>query len=469
MRWLILTLAILAWSPINFAHAQSNKRVALVIGNDLNNSLLGNPARDAKIVGEALGKIGFTLVGAPPLTDLSKERMEEAIEVFGKMAKDADVALFYFSGHGIQVDNRNYLVPVGFESGQSPIVRALSAGVLMAELAKSGARVKIVLLDACRTPFVKGDSGLASMQDYATNGTVIGFATQPNRTAWPGPKNGNSPYAKALARVLSVQGLQLYDLLIEAGLEVMKVTNNAQEPSVTITPVKVVLNQGTVTDPASKPITPPTITGDLPNGQALRYIQNAHKLLDVKDYAGARNQLDRGIQVDPKVGLTYNYRGYSWYEEGLTKRPIEAIDLYSRALSDLNQAIQLSPDYAPAYRHRGKARVASNIARQKLGRPTANILDAAIKDLNKAVELDPKSKTNSNALGEAYLLNREYNSSMKYFTDAIARDESYAAPYAGLCATYVALGKLELAKDYAKRAADRSDEFKSKSCLTGRI
>jgi uncharacterized caspase-like protein len=200
-------------------------------------------------VGEALQKIGFKLVGGQPLVGLNKEAMEAQVEEFGKLAKNADIALFYFSGHGVQLNGTNFLVPVGFQSGKSPIVHALSTTVLMAELARSQARVKIVLLDACRTPFMKGGDGLAPMQDFAVNGTVIGFATQPNRTAWAGPPNGNSPYAKAFATKLSVKGLQLYDLLIDVGLEVMSVTQNAQVPSATITPLRVVLNQNQINRP----------------------------------------------------------------------------------------------------------------------------------------------------------------------------------------------------------------------------
>jgi len=154
MRWLILIFALIACTSPDPAAAQN--KIALVIGNDLNGSLLGNPARDSKIVGEALQTIGFKLVGGQPLVGLNKQAMDERAEEFTKLAKNADIALFYFSGHGMQLNNTNYLVPVGFESGKSPIVHALNVTVLMEELARSQARVKIILLDACRTPFTRG-------------------------------------------------------------------------------------------------------------------------------------------------------------------------------------------------------------------------------------------------------------------------------------------------------------------------
>ena len=464
MRWALLLLSILVCAPINHARAAQN-RVALVIGNDLNGTLFGNPARDAELVGTALKKIGFKLVGDQPLVDLKQQKMLEYVEAFGKMARDADIALFYFSGHGMQRDGRNYLVPIGLQSDQSIIAHTLDTTVLMAEMQKSGARVKVVLLDACRTPFVKGDSGLASMQDFAVKGTVIGFATQPNRTASPGPPGGNSPYAKALANKLQVKGLELYQLLNEVGLEVMNVTNNAQEPSSTSTPLYAVyLNAGQ--NFADQVSTNPELKVDLPNGQALRYIQNAHKLLENKSYAAAREILTEGIRSDPDLSSTYNYRGYAWYEEGLTtKSPKEQLKLYDNAFKDLDEAIRRSPDFAPTYRHRGNAIVATFKALKILGRPTNDILANAIKDLKKARELDPASKTNANALGDAYLVKGYYSSAIDSFNAAIAINGSYAAPYSGICAAYRSLGNLSAAKRYAQLAADRDSDLKLKPCL----
>jgi len=462
MRWLILILALIACISTDPAAAQN--KVALVIGNDLDGSLLGNPARDSKIVGEALQKIGFKLVGGQPLVGLNKEAMEAQVEEFGKLAKNADIALFYFSGHGLQLNGTNFLVPVGFQSGKSPIVHALSTTVLMAELARSQARVKIVLLDACRTPFMKGGDGLAPMQDFAVNGTVIGFATQPNRTAWAGPPNGNSPYAKAFATKLSVKGLQLYDLLIDVGLEVMSVTQNAQVPSATITPLRVVLNQNQIVPSPGTTPPNPAVLGNLPNGQALRFVQSAHKLLDNKNFGAARDELTKGIQLDPGLGLTYNYRGYAWYEEGLSKPPIEGLKFYDKAFLDFDEAIRLSPTYAPAYRHRGNTILATFKALRKIGKPTNKILDNAINDFNMAIGLDSNSKTSPNSLGGAYLLKGDYASAIKNFNIAIALNQTYAAPYAGLCATYRLMGNAKLADDYERLAGARDDD-KSKACV----
>jgi tetratricopeptide (TPR) repeat protein len=145
---------------------------------------------------------------------------------------------------------------------------------------------------------------------------------------------------------------------------------------------------------------------------------------------------------------------------------IEALKFYEKAFIDLDDAIRLAPTYAPAYRHRGNTIVATYKARKVLGKPTNNILDNAIKDFNTAIELDSNSKTNPDALGRAYLVKREYDSAIKYFKVAIAHDHRFAAPYAGLCTAYKALGNEKLAGEYARLAAELDDALKSRACLT---
>src|SRR5262249_30428142 len=153
------------------------------------------------------------------------ESTYRTVEAFGNLAQDADVALFYFSGHGLQIDGTNYLFPTDLKEFKSTNVdfQTLNANLVLAVMNKFGARLKVMLLDACRTnPFTQVKAltgGLAPMQ--APRGTVIGFATQPNTTAWPGPEGGNSPYARALTDAIGVKGLQLLNLLNDVGIAVM--------------------------------------------------------------------------------------------------------------------------------------------------------------------------------------------------------------------------------------------------------
>jgi uncharacterized caspase-like protein len=104
--WLLLSCALCP------AHAE--KRVALVIGNAAYTHIarLQNPANDARLVADTLRDLGFTLTGNGPLIDLKKADLDQAVQSFGTQSQSADVALFYYAGHGVQVHGTNYLIPV---------------------------------------------------------------------------------------------------------------------------------------------------------------------------------------------------------------------------------------------------------------------------------------------------------------------------------------------------------------------
>jgi len=412
MRWTAVSLAIafvcvtasqavaqtanqvVAQKTANQAVAQ--QKVALVIGNDnyTQETPLQNPGRDARLMAERLQKLGFKLVGDHALIDLDKATTDRMVARFGTMAENADVALFYFSGHGTQFNGANYLLPIDAGPDKKTIgLQALNADLVVEVMEESRARLKIVLLDACRSPFKGPGGGLVPMQ--APAGTVIGFATQPNHTATQGPPGGNSPYAKALAHFMGVKGLQIFTFFNEVALEVMDATAKEQRPWVAYSAIE--------GDPY---IYPPD--GILPTlqGRGNEYIQLAYKQLDNNDFAGARATLTKGIEADDgESAEAYSYRGFAWYLEGQTfKDPESALRAYQQGFPDLDEAIKLDPSYAPVRRHRGNTIVATYKALKALRRPTNDILDRAIDDLKDAVRLDPTSETNSHALEEAYLV-----------------------------------------------------------------
>jgi uncharacterized caspase-like protein len=165
--------------------------------------------------------------------------MDRIVRDFAAEAQDAEIALFYFSGHGVQIDGTNYLIPIDVGPSISPATvdfRTLNVDVVLRAMEGADARVKIVLLDACRrNPFAAPTAqgrGLAQMQPPP--GTVIGFAAQPDTTAFEGPVGGNSPYAKALATYMEVRSLELFTMLSEVGAFVMSATNNRQQPWLTV-------------------------------------------------------------------------------------------------------------------------------------------------------------------------------------------------------------------------------------------
>src|SRR5262249_22855659 len=359
MRWTALSLAI-AFVCATVNQAVAEKRVALVIGNDayVHGARLNNPGRDARAIGATLKKLGFKLVGDRPHVDLDKATTDRMVEAFGIMAQDADIALFYFSGHGMQIGGTNYLVPIDLDRSFTPATvdfRTLNADLVLAALDKARSRVKMMLLDACRTnPFLASkDQGGGLAQMKAPAATVIGFATQPNTTAWQGPAGGLSPYAKALATYMDVKGLDLLTMFNEVGLAVMDATNNRQQPWISFSPIPrdVVLRQPEAVPPIPNP--PPLLAREPPvtpvpspdtRGASLDLIQRAHKQLDSNDYAGARATLTEAIKVDGTFAPAYSYRGFAWYREGSTaKDPRKALAAYREGFPDLDIAIRLDP------------------------------------------------------------------------------------------------------------------------------
>jgi formylglycine-generating enzyme required for sulfatase activity len=251
---LLLMLASICSSP-----ALADKRVALVIGNtDYRHvAKLANPTNDANLLADTLRSIGFTLVGGRAQLDLDKAALEKVIQEFGDRLADADVGLFYYAGHGIQVRGANYLIPVDANLTREADVdlKLLNANLILRQMEGAGTRLNVVIFDACRNdPFsgrglavgrgrdsdtvrlrdITGGGGLAQMQ--APEGTLISFATQPGNVAQDGTDK-NSPYTKALAATIRKPGLGIFDTFNEVGLEVKRVTRGVQQPWVSSSPI----------------------------------------------------------------------------------------------------------------------------------------------------------------------------------------------------------------------------------------
>ena len=261
LEWLILCLPlVLILALAAFVHAVSAEEakplrgVALVIGQSRYASLpaLANPANDARAVDRMLGDLGFDVTS---VTDGDRPRLERSLQRFVEDAAGADVALLYYSGHGIEAGGENFLVPV--DAGPSQVVDAgkdlVPLSSLLAEL-KAEVPVAIVLLDACRTnPFPTGATvasssgpvpvaaagldmtrGAVSIADADGSGQslgqVIGFAAEPGRAALDGEPGGNSPYAAALLKHLSAGGFAFGDVMTMVTEEVYVQTAGRQRP-----------------------------------------------------------------------------------------------------------------------------------------------------------------------------------------------------------------------------------------------
>ena len=241
MRFLITAVAAAALL-VSATVAKADKRVAFVVGNGAykNVAALPNPAIDAKSMAKVLRNVGFEVVEG---TNLTRDKMTERLLEFGKKAQGADVALFFYAGHGIAINGTNYLLPVDADIKSEMDVKLGSAINidLTLDQTMSDAKVKLVFLDACRdNPFaakIKSNSatrsvsvqqGLAEMK--SGEGTLIAFATGPGQTALDGEVGTNSPFTRALIANIAAPGVEIQQAMTKVRAQVNEETNKGQLP-----------------------------------------------------------------------------------------------------------------------------------------------------------------------------------------------------------------------------------------------
>lgn len=208
------------------------KRIALVIGNaKYKSSPLTNPVNDANDFAKLLlnRKFQVTL-----LTDASKEEIVGAIRKFSKDINGGGVGLFYYAGHGMQVNGRNYLIPVDADIKTEDEVEfeAVDAGRVLEKMDDANNRLNIVILDACRdNPFARSfrstTKGLARMD--APSGTLIAYATSPGMAAADG-KDGNGVYTGALLSYMQEPGMEISSMFKRVRKTVQDKTGEQQTP-----------------------------------------------------------------------------------------------------------------------------------------------------------------------------------------------------------------------------------------------
>jgi uncharacterized caspase-like protein len=222
--------------------AKADRRVAFVVGNGTykNVAALPNPPIDAKSMASVLRNIGFEVVEG---TNLTRDKMTERLLEFGKKAQGADVALFFYAGHGIAISGTNYLLPIDADIKSEMDVK-LGAAInidLTLDQTMGDAKVKLVFLDACRdNPFaakiksnsatrsVSVQSGLAEMK--SGEGTLIAFATGPGQTALDGQEGTNSPFTRALLANIAAPGVEIQQAMTKVRAQVNEETNKGQLP-----------------------------------------------------------------------------------------------------------------------------------------------------------------------------------------------------------------------------------------------
>lgn len=234
-----LTLPVLPLNPVaaqddrrGMRVQQGERRVALVIGNSAyKDSPLLNPVNDARAMAQALRGFGFEIVYGE---DLSQNDMKRNIGAFGEKIKNGGVGLFYYAGHGMQVEGINYLIPVGatITSEEEVEYEAVDVGLVLAKMKAARNRLNFVILDACRdNPFARSfrstRRGLATI--YATGETLIAYATAPGSVASDGT-GGNGLYTLELLKYIKMPELTVEQVFKEVAKAVRDKSQGKQEP-----------------------------------------------------------------------------------------------------------------------------------------------------------------------------------------------------------------------------------------------
>jgi len=245
LHWWVSALCGLILMALSISAATAETRVALVVGNSLykNASLtLKNPKNDAQDVAAVLRTLGFEVIVA---IDATKRDLDLAMTQFARSATNADTALFYYAGHAIQYQGRNYLMPIDAELEDEISLRYQTTSFedVRAAVDRAGG-VKIMILDACRNNPIVDDlkrkmmgasrsidltRGLARID--RAQGIVVAYATAADEVASDGPGR-NSPFTTALIKRLQDPGLEIAKMFRRIAADVNEMTNGRQRPEI---------------------------------------------------------------------------------------------------------------------------------------------------------------------------------------------------------------------------------------------
>jgi tetratricopeptide (TPR) repeat protein len=414
-------------TPIS-APVESGRRVALVIGNNsYPASPLKNAVNDAQAMARELKTAGFEVI---ELVDANREQMDTAVNAFVGRLPRGGVALFYYSGHGTQINERNYLAPVDLKPVNAVQVRtrSLDAGEVLEEMQGAGTDLQIMILDACRdNPFTgarsAGQRGLTPMK--SGRGAFVAYATAPGMTADDRAENQNGLYTAELLRALRKPGLPLEAVFKETAGAVQKASDGHQVPWVASS-----VDGTFYFHPPAEPAEPvqETKTGSdvalraeveywasirdsnrrelfeaylrrYPNGQYVEIARVRLEALAPSVPAPAAPAPVKVVAAPPPVAPAK-----AAFERG--DRQL-ANGLYKMAVESYSEAIRLQPDYADAFAWRA-------MSYRDLGQ-----YNEALADYSRALEIRPDYWPNLDSRGELRMLLKQYQEAVADFTRAI--------------------------------------------------
>ena len=226
------------------ATPDAGRRVAFVVGNGAYKvaPALENPGIDAHAVAASLKRLGFEVIEG---YDLDLSAMRAKVSEFSAALPDAKAALIYYAGHGVSVDEENYLLPtdINLKNPSDLDLNAIGLSVML-KMMRRQETVNVVILDACRdNPFaaelaassrktrsVVATRGLAPIDNDLAKGTLIAFATDPKTTALDGRPGDNSPFTKALLAHIEDPGVPVGTVMDRVRSDVFEATNKRQTP-----------------------------------------------------------------------------------------------------------------------------------------------------------------------------------------------------------------------------------------------
>lgn len=206
------------------------RRLALVVGNEsYAESPLFNPVNDARAVSAALTDVGFSVTR---LEDATRMEMASAITTFAATVHDDDVALFYYAGHGMQVDMENYLIPTDYRGRSEAAARLQGISASEVQDALASARVAMLVFDACRNNPYRGTRGGAGLAPMEARGTLIAYAAGAGEQASDEPEAENGLFTAQFLSALREPGLTATELFQRVRREVHAASKERQWPAV---------------------------------------------------------------------------------------------------------------------------------------------------------------------------------------------------------------------------------------------
>jgi uncharacterized caspase-like protein len=462
---------------LQMAPASAEKRVALVIGNSAyqHTRPLPNPKSDAEAIARLLGENGFADVTLK--SDLDYRTMREVVRSFGEAAREADIALVYYGGHGIEVAGENYLVPVDAKLVRDTDLEyeAVTLGSVLSAVG-SARRLRLVILDACRNnPLGQSISLGAGATRTVTRGLariepkgdmLVAYAARAGTLAQDG-KGRHSPYAEALLKHMMTPGLDVRVMFGKVRDQVLLATSREQEPfiygSLSGEVIPLVPNAPAAKAPSAAAAPAPKA---VPASEAAEAWDRAKDSTSVgvleafrRQYGGSNAFYDRLAEAriaelrkqqtamlkaeeDRKrteaekkrtEGAEAEAAKRKTEEEAQARAKAAAFDRgyehfkkkdFDRAIADYGEAIRLNPSFAQAYDGRGSA------YRYK------GDFDRAIADYSVAIRLDPSFAQAYDGRGSAYRDKGDFDRAITDLNEAIRLNPSSARAYHDRGTTY---------------------------------